>query len=251
MGDKMKYYELHEQAYKQLKQKGNDSWDQFLGQAEDYDNFCLKDFMDFGLSRYKGDKSKSAALEIGCGTGPASSYLSKNGFSVDGIDISQTAIEVAKKEAEKRGLDVNFFQGDICNDDLGSKTYDVVVDGHCLHCIVTHEDREKVLKNILKLLKPKGQFWIDTMLGWDGCEFGGQRWDEDGVLWTKVGNHTNYENVKEVDGQMMLAHRRVYRDKSMLENELKAAGFKIEWSKVEEPEQQGHPSAYQAICTLM
>ena len=90
----MNYYEIHEQAYKELKKQGHQSWDQFLGQASDFESFSKKEPM---------------ALELGCGTGPVSYFLVKNGFkNVDGIDISSTAVEVAKEQAKLRNFKANF-----------------------------------------------------------------------------------------------------------------------------------------------
>ena len=37
-----------------------------------------------------------AALDLGCGTGMKSIYLAQKGFKVTGIDISETAIKIAK-----------------------------------------------------------------------------------------------------------------------------------------------------------
>lgn len=43
-------------------------------------------------------------------------------------------------------------------------TFDIVVDGHCLHCIIG-DDRSKVLKERFRVLKPDGMFYGSTMCG--------------------------------------------------------------------------------------
>jgi 2-polyprenyl-3-methyl-5-hydroxy-6-metoxy-1,4-benzoquinol methylase len=42
--------------------------------------------------------TKGEILDICCGVGTNSIYLAKNGFSVSAIDISETAIQYAKKK---------------------------------------------------------------------------------------------------------------------------------------------------------
>src|ERR1700738_5622402 len=43
-------------------------------------------------------------LDVGCGEAAVSLYLAERGFTTVGLDLSSTAIELAKAEAAKRGL---------------------------------------------------------------------------------------------------------------------------------------------------
>jgi 2-polyprenyl-3-methyl-5-hydroxy-6-metoxy-1,4-benzoquinol methylase len=52
---------------------------------------------------------KGRALDVCCGSGTNTIYLAQNGFEVTGIDISKTAIEIAKKKAEAAGISVDFL----------------------------------------------------------------------------------------------------------------------------------------------
>ena len=44
------------------------------------------------------------------------------------------------------------------------ESFDIVIDGHCLHCIVG-EDRKKVLSETRRVLKPGGFLYVSTMCG--------------------------------------------------------------------------------------
>jgi len=52
-------------------------------------------------------------LDLGCGTGRNSNYLADKGNSVIGIEISKTAIEIAKQRAKDMNVIVDYRIGDI------------------------------------------------------------------------------------------------------------------------------------------
>ncbi len=145
----MKYYEGHESVYRKIEKEGKSSWGE--GQSVnglDFEESKKIDLLNELFSRYSLPAS-SYAMDLGCGTGPVSHYLSQKGFRTYGIDVSPTAIEIAQKLAAERGLDnVTFEVKDIVNYPNPKPTFDLVVDASCLHCIVFDEDRHKVLSNI-------------------------------------------------------------------------------------------------------
>ena len=68
------------------------------------------------------------ALDLGCGSGYDSRYLSDLGFNVTGIDISESAI----KRAKSIHSDINFVVGDI-ETDIPKNNYQIIYDRGCLH----------------------------------------------------------------------------------------------------------------------
>lgn len=71
---------------------------------------------------------RGAVLDPGCGTGETSLYLAGKGHEVCGFDFSPTAIDVARRKAEERGLDVTFEVDDVLSPTRISGLYDTVVD---------------------------------------------------------------------------------------------------------------------------
>ncbi|PKO12237.1 MAG: hypothetical protein CVU39_25150 [Chloroflexi bacterium HGW-Chloroflexi-10] len=57
---------------------------------------------------------QSRILDLGCGTGTHSLYLTSKGYQVTGIDLSAKAIETAKEKAQSNNVAVIFF-GWRCN----------------------------------------------------------------------------------------------------------------------------------------
>ena len=101
---------------------------------------------------------KGLALDICCGAGTSSIYLSKNGFKVKGIDISERAIEIAKDRAKKEEADIDFKTGDAL--ELKEKNkFDFVFDRGCFHHI-DKKDRSKFIKKIYNILEKNGRYQL-------------------------------------------------------------------------------------------
>ncbi|QEL17798.1 GNAT family N-acetyltransferase [Limnoglobus roseus] len=67
-------------------------------------------------------KRKSAALDVGCGTGRLMGLLRTHGFATDGIDVSPAMIALARD----RHPDARLFHADICGWEL-PRSYDLIV----------------------------------------------------------------------------------------------------------------------------
>jgi cyclopropane fatty-acyl-phospholipid synthase-like methyltransferase len=84
------------------------------------------------------------ALDLGCGTGNSSVYMSAHGWAVTGIDYAGPAVKRARQKAEARGLDVDFRWGDVTRlSEAGLQgRFDLVLDVGCFHSLGT-EARER------------------------------------------------------------------------------------------------------------
>lgn len=80
------------------------------------------------LNRY--NLNSGELLEIGCGKGIDACYLSKKGFQVTAIDISEDAIASAKQNGH--GLDIEFSTQDFFVG-IPRKKFDIVYDRGFLH----------------------------------------------------------------------------------------------------------------------
>ncbi len=106
----------------------------------------------------------SSVLECGSGLGTVfeSADLSPLQIKPDAVDISKSAIEMAKQ----RQANANFLVGDMTQSDffLGN-LYDLIIDSHLFHCLVRPSQRAAYLKNVIKHLKPEtGIFALETMI---------------------------------------------------------------------------------------
>jgi 2-polyprenyl-3-methyl-5-hydroxy-6-metoxy-1,4-benzoquinol methylase len=105
-------------------------------------------------------------IDIGCGTGRHSIELSKRGYSVTGIDLSESLLARAKEKAIKQGLKINFLKHDARNLPFHSQ-FDVAImlceGGFPL--METDEMNFEILKNVSKALKDKSKFIFTTLNG--------------------------------------------------------------------------------------
>jgi 2-polyprenyl-3-methyl-5-hydroxy-6-metoxy-1,4-benzoquinol methylase len=67
-------------------------------------------------------------LDLGCGTGAASWFIAREGFSVYGIDGSHTAITLLQQRFKKEKLKGEFKVGDFIHLDFKDSFFDAVVD---------------------------------------------------------------------------------------------------------------------------
>lgn len=149
-------YPGHDGAYRRLKEKGALGWDEARVYAEREKQF-LEVMRQGHVPRF------GRLLELGCGAGNMTVWLSKLGYEAVGIDISPTAIEWAMERAKDGGLKIAFQCADVLKlDFLESDSFDLVLDGHCFHCIIG-ADRALFLKEAFRVLKPGGYFLVDTM----------------------------------------------------------------------------------------
>lgn len=96
------------------------------------------------------------ALDIGCGTGPNSIFLAKNGFEVIGLDFVSSAIERAQQKAVKEHLKIKFETADVLTWKTDDK-FDFILDSGCLHTI-NDSNRALYKKQLTNWLTPSTEY---------------------------------------------------------------------------------------------
>lgn len=70
--------------------------------------------------------ARGRALVVACGAGRNALRLAAAGFQVDGYDVSPVAIGLARTEADRRGVDVNFQAVDMNEIEVPAGKYDLI-----------------------------------------------------------------------------------------------------------------------------
>ena len=105
-------------------------------------------------------------IDIGCGTGRHSIELSQRGYTVTGIDLSESLLEKAREKAKQKNLNINFLRHDARILPF-KKQFDIAImlceGGFPL--METDEMNFEILKNASKALKDKSKFIFTTLNG--------------------------------------------------------------------------------------
>ena len=180
--------------------------------------YLFRDFKEMPKLEQKALKlSKGKILDVGCGSGSHSLYLQEKGFDVKAIDISNGAIEVAKK----RGV-LKVILKDILDE---TETFDTIL--LLMNGTGIFQELSQVptyLKHLKTLLNPNGQILIDS------SDIKYMYEDEDGGLWVD----TNAEYYGELDYYLSYKNeieepmKWLYLDFDSLELACKSVGLNCE-----------------------
>lgn len=158
-----KTYKYHEHAYKTMKDRGVCCWEKLLSPKNKEIDTQSQKFLKEVFSK-KWFPKEGKVIELGCGTAPILRFICAKGYEGVGADISKTAISMAKQQSVNTNIE--FKRMDVCSNDVAKLgKFDVVIDGHCLHCVVAASNRKKFLKNAFKILNKNGILIIMTMCG--------------------------------------------------------------------------------------
>ncbi len=120
---------------------------------------------DFIENELKSNKSLRI-LDVGCGTGRHTIELSKRGYDVTGIDLSESQLARAREKAESNNLKIDFQKEDARNLPFDDE-FDVAImlceGGFPL--METDEMNYEILNNVTKSLKKHGIFIFTTLNG--------------------------------------------------------------------------------------
>src|SRR4030042_2102142 len=113
-----------------------------------------------------GDNKAVKILDIGCGTGRHAIELTRRGYKVIGIDLSESQLKRAKEKASQQNLEIDFQKHDARRLPF-SHEFDLVI-MLCEGSFPLMEQDEmnfQILKNAAKALKPGGRLIFTTLNG--------------------------------------------------------------------------------------
>ena len=108
------------------------------------------------------DKFHGDVLDVGCGEAALSLDLAERGYTTVGLDLSPTAIELARAEAAKRGLtNATFEVADISAFTGYDSTFGTIVDSTLFHSMPV-ERREGYQQSIVRAAAPGASYFVLT-----------------------------------------------------------------------------------------
>lgn len=106
-------------------------------------------------------RSAQRVVDIGCGTGTFATLVKKRfpKLEVIGLDPDHKALARAKRKSDQAGVSIQFDQGFADDLPYESSSIDVVFSSFMFHHL-EGKDREKTLREVRRVLKPVGAFYL-------------------------------------------------------------------------------------------
>lgn len=102
-------------------------------------------------------------LDLGSGTGKNSLFLAERGSVVTGIELSKTAVSMAKSRAKEKQLDAVYIEGDLGSKfPFESKSFDLLLDVVSSNSL-TQVERTSFLKESKRVLKRGGFMFVKAL----------------------------------------------------------------------------------------
>jgi 2-polyprenyl-3-methyl-5-hydroxy-6-metoxy-1,4-benzoquinol methylase len=137
------------------------------GEKYDQETFThgTKGECDFIEEEISFDKS-IRILDIGCGTGRHSIELTRRGYNVTGIDLSERQLEIARKKATGENLNISFRRMDARNLQFnGEFDLAIMLCEGSFPLMETDEMNYMILQSAFRALDSKGKFIFTTLNG--------------------------------------------------------------------------------------
>ncbi len=105
------------------------------------------------------------ALDLGCGYGRTSIYLTQQGWQVDGVDFVPQAIAEANRRAAEAGItkQIQFHVGSVADLHFVNGPYDWAIDVGCMHSLST-QLQKAYRDELLRLLRPGAVYLLFARL---------------------------------------------------------------------------------------
>ena len=112
------------------------------------------------VSHFEVDKN-TAIADFGCGPGLYTTRLAERGAIVTGIDFSENSLKYAKQVAARKDLKINYVLTNYLDFET-TNSFDIITMIMCDFCVLSPEQRKKMLSKFNSLLKPDGSVLLDV-----------------------------------------------------------------------------------------
>ena len=102
-------------------------------------------------------------LDIGCGHGWYACEMARAGCEMHALDKSQAQIQMARHYAVDQGLNVQFARSDAAKLPFEDNHFDFAYAINVLHHVIDPEQQLQVLREIVRVLKPGGVFFLQEV----------------------------------------------------------------------------------------
>jgi len=147
---------------------------------------------------------EGAVLDLGCGAGvPVTRWLSDNGFTVTGVDVSARQLDLARQNVPEGA----FIKADMTELGFAPETFDAVVAFHSI-IHVPRTDHPALLERIHRWLEPGGMFLATmSITDYEGRDEDWGGWGAP-MVWSHYDGEANVAMLREAGFEIHYAESR-------------------------------------------
>jgi 2-polyprenyl-3-methyl-5-hydroxy-6-metoxy-1,4-benzoquinol methylase len=122
--------------------------------------------------RNTGIRKTDHIIDVGGGSSTLVDDLIADGFQrISVLDVSGTALQLARQRLEARGVSVNWMEADITQADLPEQAFDLWHDRAVFHFLTQPADRQRYIAAVRHAVRPGGHVIVATFApdGPDRC----------------------------------------------------------------------------------
>lgn len=137
------------------------------GQKYDSEGFVGGTIGECDFIEHEINYDKAASIiDIGCGTGRHALELARRGYSVVGIDLSQSLLHKAREKAANKGLNISFLHYDARQLPFSEEFHVAIMLCEGGFPLMETDDMNfEILKRVTRSLKSNGKFIFTTLNG--------------------------------------------------------------------------------------
>ena len=127
----------------------------------DSNEYRLEEMRGYAAEAAKHVTDGCSVLEIAPGPGYLSIELAKIGsYKITGMDISEDFVKIAKQNADRAGVDIEFLQGNVSKIPMKDNTFDFII---CTAAFKNFKEPIRALTEMIRVLKPEKSALIIDM----------------------------------------------------------------------------------------
>lgn len=229
-------------------QANRQAWDSYAAEYQQEWHGSLDDDVFWGPAvpserrlRLLGDVAGRDVLELGCGGGQASVFLTSQGARATALDVAPRQLEHGRALARARGVEVRFLEGSA--EDLSAfadGSFDVAFSSYALGFV---EDLPGALGETFRVLRPGGRF----VFSWSGPVHLSTGLAPDGTVFFDRSYFDRTPHTETDRHGTVVSFHRTYSD---WHQALVAAGFVVTDLLEPEPDPEVRPGAWHGVFPL-